>query len=154
MEDADDAILIVEDSLSHLGDTAEENLIQVATVTELATSGLRAMEDGFIDLLTTGRTSFSTLVNSVISDVARLVFRLRVVQPLAEPDRRRARRHRAGGNVLRRREYGTGGGVRFRWSCQGTRRTDRGSDPGAAIRRRVCGQLPVDVFLSPSARSD
>ena len=82
MEDADDAILIVEDSLSHLGDTAEEELLQVATVTELATSGLRAMEDGFIDLLTTGRTSFTELTNSVIADVARLVFRLRVVQPL------------------------------------------------------------------------
>ena len=81
-EEQDELFRRVVGAIDEVVAAQEEGVIQIATVTELATSGLRALEDSFISLLTTGQTSFSQLVTSVISDVARLVFRLRVVQPL------------------------------------------------------------------------
>ena len=64
-------------------------------------SVMKGMEDALTDFVTTGKTSFSDLVNSILTDLARLVVRQSVTGPLSQ----------ALGSVVSGMFGGTGGGA-------------------------------------------
>lgn len=57
----------------------------VRDVEQLVSGSFRGMEDAFVDFVTTGKASFSDLINSILADLARLTVRQAITTPIAGP---------------------------------------------------------------------
>ncbi len=74
-----------------LGSGLERGLLRIAeqfgNVAELAESTLvnafRSMEDALVEFVTTGKTDFKSLVDSILADITRLAIRAAIIAPLA-----------------------------------------------------------------------
>lgn len=62
---------------------AEEASDMAAMMEDATTNALKGMEDAFVQFATTGKLSFSDMANSIISDLARIMTRQAITQPLA-----------------------------------------------------------------------
>jgi hypothetical protein len=55
-----------------------------SNVSDFASSGLRGLEDAFVDLATTGKASFKDLAQSVLADLSRMIIRMVVMRTVAQ----------------------------------------------------------------------